>query len=301
MTNRPLCENGSGEARSGIVAVVGRANVGKSSLINHILGEKVSIVSPVVQTTRNVVRGFLTEARGQLVFLDTPGIHKAQDPLGKRMNQTARSASEGVDVVMLVLDGATAPRQEDKGWIKRIRQGDTPCFCVLNKKDQGASFRSEYEQCWETPPAAWFSTSAKSGVGVEVLVSALFEHMLPGPALFPEDIISDFPRKLMISDFIREKYLHLLHEELPHAIAVRVENIEEQDKRWRVKCLIYVQRHSQKGILIGHKGRMLRKVKRQAERELSEIYEQDVRLDMNIKIEKDWQKNYWILKQLGHE
>lgn len=293
---------------AGMVAVVGRANVGKSSLANAILGEKLSIVSPVAQTTRNIIRGILTDERGQLVLVDTPGLHKAPGELGKVMNRLARSSVEGVDAVMLVVDAAVAPRDEDEGWMLRLARQETPVIIVLNKIDLGKKHEADYRERWNkvvadtqsTMTPVWYEASAETREGVAVLVAALFERLPAGPALFPEDIVSDFPRKLTIADVIREKLFRELREELPHAIAVWVEQLDETETEWIAKTVIYVNKYSQKGIVIGEKGRQLRKVRRAAERELAEMYGLPVKLDLWVKVEKDWSKNFWLLKKFGY-
>lgn len=294
--------------RSGIAAIVGRTNVGKSTLVNHLLGEKVSIVSDTVQTTRNVIRAILTEERGQLVFLDTPGVHKAEGELGKNLNKAARSAVQGTDVILLVLDASTRPELEDDGWFRRITREEVPCIIALNKSDRKPDRSAEYKQLWEEicqekesiVQPVWASVSALHGDGMAELLGILFEHVPAGPPLFPEDILTDYPRKLNIADVIREKLFHRLHAELPHAVAVWVESIDEQEKKWTVEASIYVERHSQKGIVIGEKGRLLKWVREQAEKELYEMYGVRFKLKLWVKVEKDWRKNFWILKKLGY-
>lgn len=296
----------SGETRCAIVAMVGRANVGKSTLINRILGEKVSIVSPVAQTTRNKIRGVLTEPRGQLVFYDTPGVHKAQSDLGKLMNRIARSSVGGCDIAMLVLDGAQPLRDEDTGWIKRLSRSEMPVLVVVNKSDLGTRHEGELKACWDAAaeskqPLAWLQTSAREGHGVDKLLEILFQNALPGPQLFPEELLTDFPRKLAISDVIREKLNCELRDELPHAIAVFVKTFEEQADTWRIVADIYVNRSSQKGIVIGEKGRLLRRVKRQAVQDIEKMFDKKIDLDLWVKVQKDWTRNFWILRQLGYQ
>ncbi len=287
-----------------MAALVGRANVGKSSLVNRILGEKLSIVSPVAQTTRNLIRGILTEALGQVVFLDTPGIHRAQNDLGRMMNRMSRMSIEGTDVVMPVFDASAAPRQEDLGWMKKLSREETPVVAVLNKVDLGAGHADAYREAWATEAPAktaeWFEVSAETGKGVEDLMARLFEMMPEGPLLFPEDMLSDFPRKLAVADVVREKLFHQLHDELPHNIAVWIENLEEAEGAWEVYGFIYVQKFSQKGIVIGEKGRRLRKVRRQAEAELASMYDVTVKLNLTVKVEKNWDRNFWLLKKFGY-
>ncbi len=294
--------------RAGIVAIVGRTNVGKSTLVNHLLGEKVSIVSDTVQTTRNLIRAILTEERGQIVFLDTPGVHKAKGDLGKNLNKMARSSVEGVDAILLVMDGSSKPELEDDGWFRRLAREENPCVIALNKSDHGTNFHPAYKALWEEIKAEkesaqepiWTSISALNGEGMADQLSILFEKMPEGPALFPDNILTDYPRTLNIADVIREKLFHRLHDELPHAVAVWVEDIHEGEKKWTVEASIYVERHSQKGIVIGNKGRLLKWVREQAEKELYEMYGVRFKVTLWVKVEKNWRKNFWILKKLGY-
>lgn len=294
--------------KAGIVSIVGRTNVGKSTLVNHLLGEKVSIVSDTVQTTRNLIRAILTEPRGQIVFLDTPGVHKATGELGKNLNKTARSAVEGVDAILLVLDGSKKPELEDDGWFRRIALEAAPCIIALNKSDLHADRAPDYKTLWQEIKAekgsaqepVWASVSALHGDGMPALLDTLFETMPVGPALFPDDILTDYPRMLNMADVIREKLFFRLHDELPHAIAVWIENIDEQEKKWTVDASIFVERHSQKGIVIGEKGRLLKWVREQAEKELYEMYGVRFKLNLWVKVEKDWRKNFWMLKKFGY-
>jgi GTPase len=296
------------EMRTGVVAVVGRTNVGKSTLLNALVGEKVSIVSDTVQTTRNVIRAILTEERGQLVFLDTPGVHKAMGELGKNLNKMARSSVTGADAVLLVLDASSKPWQEDDGWMRRLAAGEMPCLILLNKTDLGTAFVEDYRALWNaiaaeknsTVTPIWIEGSALKGGGVPELATSLFAMVPEGPALFPEDILTDYPRKLNIADVIREKLFDRLHDELPHCLAVWIETITEGETEWKVDADIYIERHSQKGIVIGEKGRLLKSVKHHAEKELKEMYGLPVRLTLWVKVEKDWRKNFWILKKLGY-
>ncbi len=296
------------QQRAGVVAVTGRTNVGKSTLVNALLGEKVSIVSDTVQTTRNVIRAILTEARGQIVFLDTPGIHKAKSELGKNLNRMARSSVGGVDVVLLVLDASNKLWQEDDGWMRRLMKKNLPCIILLNKIDRGTSFINVYKKYWteianekkNSLQPTWIEGSALRGDGLPELTSALFQCMPQGPLLFPEEILTDYPRKLNIGDVIREKLFNRLHDELPHCVAVWVETINESEKEWKIDADIYVERHSQKGIVIGHKGRLIKHVQHESEQELKEMYNMSVKIKLWVKIEKDWRKNFWILKKLGY-
>lgn len=306
-----------------MVALVGRANVGKSSLMNAVLAEKVSIVSPVAQTTRNRVRGILHDPRGQMVLLDTPGLHKAESDLGRIMNRAGRAAVNGVDVAVLVFDSSRPPQSEDEGWMSylcRPELADLHRVFVLNKADLGGAFAEAYRACWarrrdsasgtaaSTDPApvpprdpVWFVVSAAAGDGVPALVDGLFALLPAGEPLFPDNVLTDFPRKMFIADVVREKLFLRLKEELPHRVAVWIETVTEaEDGSWHAAGDIYVERSAQKGILIGHKGRFLRAVRRAAEAELANIYERTVTLELTIKVEPNWTRNHWFLQRLGY-
>jgi GTPase len=294
--------------RSGLIAVIGRANVGKSTLLNTIVGEKVSIVSPVAQTTRSMIRAILTEPRGQLAFLDTPGVHKASYELGRMMNRAARASIEGVDAILLVLDASISPRQEDDGWMRRLVQHESPCIIALNKADRGISHGEEFKKLWQdictektsAKTAEWLTVSALTGNNVNELVSLLFGTVPEGPHLFPDDVLTDFPRKLAIADIVREKYFQLLKEELPHELAVEIDTVAEKEDHWEASGTIFVNKHSQKGIVIGNKGRLLKKVRESSERDLAEMFGRPVKLELWVKEEKNWNRNYFFLKRLGY-
>jgi GTPase len=304
----PAIRNPESEIRCGIIAIVGRANVGKSTLLNRILDEKVSIVSPIAQTTRNLIRGILTEPRGQLVFLDTPGVHKATHDLGRLMNQIARVSIEGADVVLLVLDASHPPYEEDEGWIRRLIHEETRCVALLNKSDAGAKYGQAYRDLWSkvaaeksaAKTAAWFAASGLTGQGVPELVAALFQTVPVSPLLFPDNVLTDYPRKLNIGDVVREKFFMVLRDELPHALAVEIETIEEKESGWAAAGTVLVQKNSQKGIVLGNKGRLLKSVREAAQKELAEMYGHPVSLELWVKVDKNWSKNFWTLKRLGY-
>ncbi|AKJ64635.1 GTPase Era [Kiritimatiella glycovorans] len=304
MTQPPL------PSRSGIAALIGRANAGKSTLLNRMVEEKVAIVSGTAQTTRNLIRAVLTDPRGQIVFLDTPGIHRAKEPLGRRMNKIARNAADGVDAALLIVDASAPPAMEDEGWIRRLLFSESHVLVVLNKDDLGGRHARAYRDCWERVAeekgrdrrAEWHTVSALTGAGIPELMERLFELMPAGPLLFPPDVLTDYPRKLNIGDLIREQFFRRLREEVPHALAVRVENIEETDAGggWNISATVYVDRHSQKGIVIGHKGRLIKKVREEARREVRKMYDRPVALELRVKVEPKWRENYWILRELGY-
>ncbi|NLB68315.1 MAG: GTPase Era [Lentisphaerae bacterium] len=295
---------------AGIVAVVGRTNSGKSTLMNRIIGEKISIVSPVVQTTLNIVRGILTDSRGQLVLIDTPGLHKSRSALGSLMNKKARSASEGADVVLLVIDGSRRPQLEDEGWFHRLVESEVTVITFLNKSDRG-SMEQDYldlykeiitEKTMKGPPNfMWFKGSARTGEGVDELVSGIFKLLPSGPLLFDEDMLTDYPRKLAVADVIREKFFLTLHSELPHSIGVQVDEISENKKgKTIVRATVFVKRNSHKGIVIGSGGRNLKSIQKAAEKDLVEVLDSEVSVDIWIKVQENWDQNLSYLKQMGH-
>ena len=295
-----------------MVSVVGRTNSGKSTLVNRLVGEKVSIVSGMEQTTRNRIRAILTEPRGQLVFLDTPGAHKAENELGTLMNKMARGAGQGADVLVVVFDGSAPVRMEDEGWMSRAAFAECEVVFVLNKADapgfDGKPFRAAWERVQAEKQTSreipWLELSAETGAGCEALLERLFALAHPCPVLpFPEDIVSDFPRKLAIADIIREKLIRRLFEEVPHQLGVRVERIDERpDGSWEVHATILVNRASQKGMVIGNKGRTLRAMRRAAEPEIAEAYGLSAcKIIPFVRVEPKWFKNHFILRELGYK
>jgi GTP-binding protein Era len=307
--SEPLKQQGMGAKRCAVVGIVGRTNSGKSTLLNRMVGEKISIVSPVEQTTRNTIRGILTEGRGQLVFLDTPGLHKAEGALGTLLNRMARQASAGVDILLIVFDASVRPQLEDDGWMRRILSMDQPVVFVLNKSDMKPFFDREFNELWQsilaekgqTREVCWISACALHVAGAVDVVDRLFALAQPCEEyLFPEDIVTDYPRKLAIADVVREKFLARLHQELPHELGVRVDQIEETSQVWNVTVTLLVNRESQKGIVIGPKGQNLKYVRQCADPELSEIFGVKVKLELWVKVEKDWMGNPQILRQMGY-
>ena len=298
--------------RAATIAVVGRPNSGKSTLVNRLVGEKVSIVSPVEQTTRNRVRGILSEDRGQLVFLDPPGLHTAESELGTLMNRMARGTGEAADLLAVVFDAAAPVRMEDEGWMKRAARSELPTFFLLNKCDREEFDPAPFKAAWAriqteagtSHTVPWLELSADRGDGCDALKELLYSYApeAPGP-LFPEDIVSDFPRKLAIADIIREKLIRRLYQEVPHELGVRIDRIDERpDNTWGVEATIFVNRAAQKGMVIGLKGRTLRAMRRAAEPEIAEAYGLDgCTITPYVRVEPKWFKNHFLLKELGYK
>ena len=299
--------------KAAMVGVVGRTNAGKSTIVNRLVGEKVSIVSPVEQTTRNTIRGIVADARGQLVLLDTPGLHKAVGPLGKLLNGMARASSAGVDVLCVVFDAAHEPQLEDEGWMARVaKERPEKCVFALNKCDRAPFYETMFRDLWKDVSSrrvdnaaplvpAWVKTCGTRPGGCDGLMDVLFSLAPEGPPLFPEDIVTDYPRKLAIADVVREKLLQRLYDEVPHEIGVVTADIREDRKRgWEAAVTIYVNRQSQKGIVIGPGGRLLKAVRRACEPELSDMFGVKVRLELWVKVEPGWMKNGRLLTEMGY-
>jgi GTPase len=284
-------EPGSGtEFRSGFVSLVGRPNVGKSTLLNRILGHKVAIVSDKPQTTRHRIQGVLNRADAQVVFVDTPGIHKPRTALGQRLNVAAESAIGDVDVVVLVLD-ATQPLGRGDRWVADRVPADA--VVVVNKVDiaRPGDVLEQLRAAAELDLAEYFPLSARTGAGVAELVDHVVERLPPGPRLFPEDMVTDVPEAFRVAELVREQLLAVAREELPHSIATRV---TEWD--WPlIRCEILVERDSQKGIVIGHRGEVLKQVGTAVRSQLPD----GAYLELHVKVDKDWQRRPAALDRLG--
>lgn len=277
--------------RSGFVTLVGRPNVGKSTLLNRILGEKVSIVSDKPQTTRHQIRGVLDRPDAQLVFVDTPGIHKPRTLMGERLNDTAESALADVDVVCLLID-ARQPLGRGDRWIAERVPKDS--VLVVNKIDR-ASREQVFEQlarAAELDFEAYFPVSARTGKGVDALVEHLLERMPPGPRWYPEGEVTDLGEGFRVAELVREQLLAIMREELPHSIATRT--VEWAWPRIRVEIL--VERESQKGIVIGKGGRVLKDVGIRVRKQLPE----GAHLELVVRVDRDWQSRPASLERLGY-
>jgi len=281
-----------GDYRSGFVTVVGRPNVGKSTLVNRILGHKVSIVSDKPQTTRSQVRGVLHRPDMQMVFVDTPGIHRPRGPLGEKLNASASDAIGDVDVVCLVVEATAAIGPGDR-FIAQRCPPDT--VVVVNKIDQASPDQvlSQLARvASQLTMASCFPVSATTGEGVDDLVAHLAARMPPGPPYYPDDMVTDVPEAFWVSELVREKLLAVLRDELPHSVATRVTEWE-----WpRVRCEILVERDSQKGIVIGRRGSVLKEVGSAVRAE----FDERMFLELHVTVDKDWQRRPNALERLGY-
>ena len=304
-----------------VVGVVGRTNAGKSTLVNALVGEKVSIVSPVEQTTRNTVRGIVSDPRGQLVLLDTPGLHKAVGTLGTLLNRMARRSAAGTDITCVVFDAAQEPQLEDIGWMQRIaKEKPEKVVFVLNKADKSPFFETMFRDAWkeaiESAASAeadrsdtdgsvscspvWVKSISTTEGGAKSVLDALFDFAEEGEKLFDDDIVTDYPRKLAIADTIREKFLSRLHQELPHELGIIVRKLVDEGSRWCVEAEVLVNRPSQKPIVIGKAASVIKNVRKAAEKELKEIFGLKVELELWVKVEPNWMKNQKLLEEMGY-
>jgi GTP-binding protein Era len=277
--------------RSGFATLLGRPNVGKSTLLNQILGTKVSIVSDKVQTTRNQIRGVLNREGVQVVFVDTPGIHKPRTALGQRLNATAEAAVGGVDVVVFVID-ATAPLGKGDRWV--AARVPASALCVVNKVDAATKpeIAVQLAAAGQLGLSEYFPVSARTGEGVPELVDAIVARMPEGPQLYPDDMVTDVPEAFWVAELVREQLLALTRDELPHSIACRV---TEWD--WpHITVEILVERDSQKGIVIGRGGEVLKEVGTRVRAQLPE----GAYLELVVKVDKDWQRRPAALQRLGY-
>jgi GTP-binding protein Era len=277
--------------RSGFATFVGRPNVGKSTLLNAILGEKISIVAASPQTTRTEIRGVLTRRDAQVVFVDTPGIHKPRTTMGERLNATAEAASSGVDVVCLVID-ATAPLGKGDRYIAGRLPKDA--LCVVNKVDVADRMQvlNQLTRAGQLGFAEYFPISARTKEGVDELVDAIVARLPEGPQYYPEDMVTDVPDEVWVAELVREQLLEVVREELPHSIACRVSEYE-----WpRIRVEILVERESQKGIVIGKGGLVLKQVGQAVRAQLRE----GAYLELAVKVDPDWQRQPKALDRLGY-
>ncbi|MBO8164099.1 MAG: GTPase Era [Brevibacillus sp.] len=290
--------------KSGFVAIIGRPNVGKSTLLNHIVGQKVAIMSNKPQTTRNKIRAVHTTERGQIIFLDTPGIHKPKSKLGSYMVTVAENALNEVDLILYVIDAAEKHGPGEEYIIERLQQVKTPVFLVINKIDlvhpeSLLPLIDEYRKRYDFKEIV--PVSALQGNNTGPLVDAIFAVLPEGPRYYPEDLVTDHPERFVAAELIREKVLHLTREEVPHSIAVVVEEMKRREDGHTVYiyAAIYVERDSQRGILIGKNGEMLREIGKRARIDIERLLGNKVYLELWVKVKKDWRNQERMLRNFG--
>lgn len=292
--------------RSGFVALIGRPNVGKSTLVNMLVGEKTAIVSEKPQTTRNRLRGILTTDDCQVIFIDTPGIHKPRHKLGEKMVQVALRTCAEVDIVLFLADAEAGPGSGDEYVLSALAGLTTPVILAVNKSDlatdgQLAALQAHYRKLF--PFSATVAISALTGANKGLLLALLKERLPEGPCYYPADMFTDQPVKLLVAELIREKVLALTRDEVPHAVAVEIVSMKQRETRdlLDIEATIYVERESQKGILIGKNGVLLKKVGSLSRLEIEGLLGSQVFLQLWVKVKQDWRNKEGAWRDLGLE
>lgn len=294
----------SSKFTSGFISIIGRPNVGKSTFLNRVVGQKIAIMSDKPQTTRNKVQGVVTTDNSQMVFIDTPGIHKPKHKLGDFMVKSARNTLKEVDVIMFMVNANEPIGGGDKFIIDLLQNTETPVFLVINKIDLVhpddllttiTSYTKEYDFAEIVP------LSALNGNNVKRLMETLTKYLPEGPKYYPDDQVTDHPERFIISELIREKVLHLTREEIPHSVAVVIEKIARDEERDMVDvaATIIVDRDSQKGIVIGKKGALLKEIGTKARRDIEMLLGSKVFLELWVKVQKDWRNKPGHLREFG--
>lgn len=291
---------------SGFVSLIGRPNVGKSTLMNLLIGEKISIISSKPQTTRNKIQTILTTDTMQVIFVDTPGIHKSKSKLGDYMVKSAETSLNDVDIVLYLIEPYEKIKDSDKAILKRLEKVKTPVFLVINKIDTVEkpellkvieNYSKEYNFAEIIP------LSALKGKNQETLLENIEKYLPEGPKYFPEDMITDQPEKQIVSEIIREKALYLLQDEIPHGIAVEITSMKHRKDKdiMDIEATIYCERDSHKGIIIGKQGSMLKKIGSNARRDIQRFLGGQINLQIWIKVKKDWRDSDFLLKNFGYD
>ncbi|WP_018131831.1 GTPase Era [Effusibacillus pohliae] len=290
--------------KSGFVALIGRPNVGKSTLLNQIIGQKLAIMSDKPQTTRNKIRGVYTTETGQAVFLDTPGIHKPHHKLGDYMVRTAITTLNEVDLVCMLIDATEEKGPGDQFIMEQLRKVDTPVFLLINKIDAVSRERAleriaGYKD--DFPFREIIPISALTGENVDRLRSLIFNYLPEGPQYYPADQVTDHPERFVVAELIREKVLHLTREEIPHSVAVVVEQMQyrEEKELLYIHAVIYVERDSQKAILIGKRGTMLKEIGKRAREDIEHLLGSRTYLELWVKVKEDWRNRELMLRNFG--
>ena len=288
--------------KSGFVSIVGRPNSGKSTLLNHLVGEKVSIVTDKPQTTRHVVRGIVTRPEGQIVFLDTPGVHKPVYRMNERMMKSVRDSMGDVDLILLIVDASAAFGRGDEFTLELLKGVSKKKLLLLNKidliaKKQLLPLMERYSKAGDFDEI--IPISALTGENVEDLVTQILKHLSEGPMFYPSDQITDQPERAIAAEMIREKLIVQTEEEMPYSTAVVIDRFEEEEKLYRIYASIFVERDSQKAIVIGKGGQKLKQVGTEARQELEAFFDRKIYLELHVKVKKNWRDDEETLKSLG--
>jgi len=296
--------------KTGFIGIIGRPNVGKSTLLNAVLGEKIAITTDKPQTTRNTIRGIYTREETdtdegcQMIFLDTPGIHKPRTKLGNFMTDTAISTFKEVEVILFLVDGKIDKGPGDKYILEMIKDIDTPKILVINKIDKmnPEEFREIFEE-YEAMDIfdGIFGTSAKEGTNVPQLLEKIEEFLEDGPQYFPSDMVTDHPERFIVSEIVREKVLMYLEDEVPHGVAVEIESYSEEPNITKIGCVIYCERKSHKGIIIGKQGKKLKGIGKSARMEIEALLGTRVFLELWVKVKENWRDSDFALSNFGYK
>ncbi len=289
--------------KSGFVTLIGRPNVGKSTLMNHLIGQKIAITSNKPQTTRNRIQTVLTLPEGQIVFLDTPGIHKSKNKLGDYMVNVAERTLNEVDVILWLVEPSNFIGAGERHIIEQLKKVKTPVILVINKtdtvkRDEVLEYIDTYRK--EMDFQEIVPVSALKGNNTEVLIQCILKYLPYGPAFYDEDTVTDQPMRQIVAELIREKALRLLEEEIPHGIAVSIEQMKMRKSIWDIEATIVCERDSHKGIVIGKGGQMLKKIGSKARPEIEDMLESKVDLQLWVKVKKDWRDSDFLLKNFGY-
>lgn len=295
--------NGNDSFKSGFVTLIGRPNVGKSTLMNKLIGQKIAITSSKPQTTRNRIQTVLTLDEGQIVFLDTPGIHKAKNKLGDYMVNVAENTISGVDVILWLVEPTTYIGAGEQHIIEQLKKTKIPVILVINKTDtvkneEILKFIDTYRK--EMDFQEIVPVSALKGDNTDELVKCILKYLPYGPAFYDEDTVTDQPMRQIVAELIREKALRLLSDEIPHGIAVSIESMKERKNICDIEATIVCEKDSHKGIIIGKGGQMLKKIGSQARVEIEDMLEMKVNLQLWVKVKKDWRDSDFLLKNYGY-
>ena len=291
--------------KSGFVSIIGRPNVGKSTLLNNFLGMKLAIVSPRAQTTRNRIQGIYTTETEQIIFIDTPGIHKPKNELGNVMNEFAYSALEGTDLILMLVDASSPIGDGDKYIIEQLSKVKIPVILVLNKVDLVEdevvlmNNLNSYKEAYKF--AGGITLSATEGFNIDKLKDMILELLEVGPMYYPEDQVIYLPERFVVAEIIREKVLLKTKEEIPHSVAVTIESFKEKSKMIEINATIIVERPSQKMIIIGKGGNMIKSIGTDARRDIVKFLNQKVYLELFVKVETNWRNNKKYLKEFGYK